>query len=394
MSHRRNVWLCGLWVIVILAGQLVAYGGERKPDVRYVPTPPEVVAEMLNRAHVGKDDILYDLGCGDGRIVLTALEKFGAKKGVGIDIDPERIKECNENARKTTVRERVAFLQQDLFDTDFSEATVVTLYLLPKLNIRLRPALFRQLRPGDRIVSHAFDMEEWQPDKTVEVPGSDGGGTVYYWMLPGGAAGTWRWTLSGAQGEQNYRLRLRQRFQTINGTMEIDGKQQPIADAKVMGNRLSFNLVPDTKREKAARMSFTGRIVGNALRGSVGSESGPAVVKRDWAAKRDPVNLVGTWRWTLNEAPATLRIQSSDGRRYATLAVGKRRMPLKQFYVWGSAVYFVVGRDIRQTYEGVAEGDRIVGTVIGEGEASRGWTAQRATKTAGGRSARTKPDKT
>jgi len=392
MSLRRNVWLCGLWVIVILGGWLVVYGGERKPDVQYVPTPPEVITEMLNRANVGKDDIIYDLGCGDGRIVITAVEKFGAKKGVGIDIDAERIKESRENARKTTVGDRVAFLQQDLFDTDFSEATVVTLYLLPELNIRLRPALFRQLRPGDRIVSHAFDMEEWQPDKTVEVPGPDGEDTVFYWMLPGGAAGSWRWTLPGAEGEQNYRLRLRQRFQTIGGTMEIDGQpQQPIADARVMGNRLSFN-VRDTGREKA-KMSFTGRIMGNALSGSVESESGPAVVNRDWTAKRDRVNLVGAWRWTLNEAPATLRIQSRDGRRYATLAVGKRRMPLTQFYAWGSGVYFVVGRDIRQTYEGVAEGDRIVGTVIGQGEVSQGWTAQRVTKTAGQRSARTKRDK-
>lgn len=394
MSDRRSVWLSGLWMAGLLAACVAAHGGERKPDVHYVPTPPGVVAQMLKSAAVGKHDVVYDLGCGDGRIVITAVGTFGARKGVGIDIDPERIKESTENARKAAVRDRVAFLRQDLFDTDFSEATVVSLYLLPELNLRLRPALFRQLRPGDRIVSHDFDMDEWEPDKTVEVPGSDGngGGTAYYWMLPGGAAGTWQWKLPGAEGEQTYRLRLRQRFQTVTGTLEIDGKEQPVSDAKLLGDRLTLNLVREAKGEKA-EMAFAGRIAGNALSGKVESEGFPLVGKREWTARRDPVNLVGAWRWTLNEKPATLRIQSRDGRRYAGLTVGQQRIPVPQFYVWGSGVYFVVGRDIQQTYEGVVEGDRIVGTVIGDGEAGQGWTAERAPKTAGKGSGRTKREK-
>ena len=394
MSDRRRVWLAGLWAIAILGTYLAADGGQRKPDVHYVPTPPGVVAEMLKIAAVGKHDVVYDLGCGDGRIVITAVGTFGARKGIGIDIDPERIKECTENARKAAVRDRVAFLQQDLFDTDFSEATVVSLYLLPKLNRRLRPALFRQLRPGDRIVSHDFDMEEWEPDKTLEVSGSDGNeaSTAYYWMLPGGAAGTWQWKLPGADGEQTYRLRLRQRFQTVTGGLEIDGKEQPVSDAKLLGDRLTFNLVRDTKGEKA-KMAFAGRIAGDTLIGEVGSEGRSLVGKREWTAKRDPGNLVGAWRWTLNEMPATLRIQSRDGRRYAGLTVGQRRIAVPQFYVWGAGVYFVVGRDIQQTYEGVVEGDRIVGTVTGDGEAGQGWTAERAPKTAGKGSGRTKREK-
>jgi len=394
MSDRRSVGLSGLWMVGLLAACVAAHGGERKPDVHYVPTPPEVVAQMLKTADVGTRAVVYDLGCGDGRIVITAVETFGARKGVGIDIDPERIKESIENARKAAVGDRVAFLQQDLFDTDFSEATVVSLYLLQKLNLRLRPALFRQLRPGDRIVSHAFDMDEWEPDKTVEVSGSDGnkGGTAYYWMLPGGAAGTWQWKLPGAEGEQTYRLRLRQRFQTVTGALEIDGQEQPIADTRLLGDRLTFNLVRDAKGEKA-KMAFAGRIAGDALGGRVESEGCPLVGKREWTAKRDRVNLVGAWRWTLNEVPATLRIQSRDGRRYAALTVGRRRIAVPQFYVWGAGVYFVVGRDIQQTYEGVVEGDRIVGTVIGDGEAGQGWTAERAPKTAGKGSGRTKRQK-
>jgi ribosomal protein L11 methylase PrmA len=127
--------------------------------------------------------VVYDLGCGDGRIVITAALKYGAR-GVGVDIDPERIKESNENARKAGVADRVKFLQQDLFETNFSEATVVTLYLLPDVNLKLRPKLLSELRPGTRIVSHAFDMGDWKPEKVMKVVGLDRERTIYYWVVP------------------------------------------------------------------------------------------------------------------------------------------------------------------------------------------------------------------
>ncbi|KAF3889303.1 MULTISPECIES: SAM-dependent methyltransferase [Nostocales] len=152
---------------------------QKQPDVVYVPTPPEVVDKMLEVAKVTKNDVLYDLGSGDGRIPITAAKKFGTR-GIGIDIDPERIKEANENAKKAGVTDKVTFRQQDLFTTDFSEATVVTLYLLPELNVKLRPQLFKQLKPGTRIVSHAFDMGDWKPEKTLQVDGR----TVYFWTIP------------------------------------------------------------------------------------------------------------------------------------------------------------------------------------------------------------------
>lgn len=152
---------------------------ERTPDVVYVPTPPEVVDKMLEMAKVGKDDILFDLGSGDGRIPITAAKRFGTR-GTGIDIDPERIKEANANAKKEGVSDKVTFLQQDLFKSDFSKATVVTLYLLPELNVKLRSQLFKQLKPGTRIVSHAFDMGDWKPERTANV----GGRTVYFWTIP------------------------------------------------------------------------------------------------------------------------------------------------------------------------------------------------------------------
>lgn len=153
---------------------------KKKLDVPYVPTPQSVVDEMLSLAAVTKDDVVYDLGCGDGRIVITAAKKYGAR-GVGVDIDPDRIKEANENAKVAGVSDRVKFLEQDLFATDFKEASVVTLYLLPAINLKLRPKLLSELKPGTRIVSHAFDMGDWKPEKTV---GAIEGRTIYLWKIP------------------------------------------------------------------------------------------------------------------------------------------------------------------------------------------------------------------
>lgn len=151
----------------------------QKPDVVYVPTSEPTVMAMLELADVDSSDIVYDLGSGDGRIVITAAKEFGAK-GVGIDIDPERIKEANENAKAAEVTDKVEFIQDDLFQSDFSEASVVTLYLLSSLNERLRPMLLEQLKPGTKIVSHAFKMGDWEPEKTETVDGN----TIYLWTVP------------------------------------------------------------------------------------------------------------------------------------------------------------------------------------------------------------------
>ena len=165
-----------LWITTWVNAQQTA---TRTPDVPYVPTRPAVVEGMLELAKVTKNDVLYDLGCGDGRIVITAAKKYGAT-GTGIDIDPQRIKEAQKNAADAKVTDKVNFVQADLFETDFSKASVVTLYLLPAINLKLRPILLKQLKPGTRIVSHAFDMGDWKPEKTVEVDGT----TLYYWTVP------------------------------------------------------------------------------------------------------------------------------------------------------------------------------------------------------------------
>jgi len=151
----------------------------RDPDVIYVPTPPAVVDAMLAMANVRDGDVLYDLGSGDGRIPIAAAKKFKVR-AVGIDIDPQRIKEARENAQEAGVTDEVTFRQEDLFQTDISQASVVTLYLLDRLNEKLRPRLLAELKPGTRIVSHAFRMGDWEPEKSQEIDGS----MIYFWTVP------------------------------------------------------------------------------------------------------------------------------------------------------------------------------------------------------------------
>lgn len=174
--HRRQ-FIAGL-------GALGLYGFAgaqelRGPDVIFVPTPNDVVDMMLKMAGVSRKDTVYDLGCGDGRIVITAAQKYGAR-GVGIDIDPDRVAEATENTRKAGVADRVKIVRGDLFQANISEATVVTLYLLTDLNLKLRPKLMKDLKPGTRVVSHAFSMGDWKPERTADVSGT----TVYLWRIP------------------------------------------------------------------------------------------------------------------------------------------------------------------------------------------------------------------
>ena len=178
---------CVMFVLVssiVLAGtanaQAPAQAPLRGPDVIYVPTPPEVVEAMLKLAKVGPNDVVYDLGSGDGRIPIAAVQKFNAKSAVGIDIDPQRISEANANHAKAGVGARVKFLNQDLFTTPIGEATVVTLYLLPSLNEKLMPKLQKELKPGSRVVSQSFSMgDKWTPDQTIQAEGRN----VYLWTI-------------------------------------------------------------------------------------------------------------------------------------------------------------------------------------------------------------------
>jgi SAM-dependent methyltransferase len=178
-TSARGAFACAAAALCLASPWSIAQAATpRAPDVVYVPTRPAVVKEMLDVAHVGPEDVVYDLGCGDGRIVVAAAKR-GARRAIGVDIDPERVAEARALVESAQVQDRVRIIEGDLFDVDLRDATVVTLYLLPDLNLRLRPRLLA-LRPGTRIVSHDFDMGDWKPERTVEVDGA----TVYFWTVP------------------------------------------------------------------------------------------------------------------------------------------------------------------------------------------------------------------
>jgi precorrin-6B methylase 2 len=191
MRIRRSLLCCCLVAATLSVGAAAAQTPQprREPDVPYVPTTPEAVQAMLKLADVKKTDVLYDLGCGDGRIVVAAAKDFGAH-AVGIDINPVRIAEAKENARKNGVENLVRFEENDLFEADFHEATVVTLFLLPNVNLKLRPKLLEQLKPGTRVVSNTFDMGDWKPEKEATV-GDDNEDSysslskkLFLWIIP------------------------------------------------------------------------------------------------------------------------------------------------------------------------------------------------------------------
>jgi SAM-dependent methyltransferase len=255
-------------------------------DVPYVPTPYEVVNEMLRMAGVGKDDLLYDLGCGDGRIVITAAKEIGCR-GVGIDIDPRRIEESKNNAIKEGVEDKVKFLQRDLFEADFSKASVVTLYLLQTVNLELRPKILRVLKPGTRIVSHDFSMKEWKADKSTEVKLERRTHSVYFWIVPANVTGTWKWASSPGPVNNKYILQIDQQFQKITGTLFVNGSGLHIERGKLEGNKVQFT-VRRTHEGQTTRMLFYGRVKGNSIEGSIKIDAESATRTNQWKAKRDP----------------------------------------------------------------------------------------------------------
>jgi SAM-dependent methyltransferase len=254
----------------------------RKPDVIFVPTPIEIVDTMLGVARVKKDDRLYDLGSGDGRIVIEAAKRFGTR-GIGIDIDPQRIQESRKNADTAGVTRLVEFRQADLFQTDLRPATVVTLYLLPTLNVKLRPKLFAELRPGSRVVSHAFDMGDWMADSTLQA----GGRAVYYWVMPSNVAGTWTLSAPAGGADRTYNVRLEQKYQGVTGTATSGGRAALVESVRVVGDSVTFTLEDTTAAAGSRgqqRMRFAGRVTGDTMTGSMtGSGAGRA---GQWRATR------------------------------------------------------------------------------------------------------------
>ena len=252
---------------------------QRVLDVPFVPTNQPTVEAMLRIANVGPDDFVIDLGSGDGRILITAAKQRGAR-GFGVDIDPRRVKESIENARAAGVSDRVQFFQRNLFGTRIAEASVVTMYLLPSVNLELRPRLLSELKPGTRVVSHDFDMGDWKPDLRARVP--DVGSEIYFWVIPALAAGRWRATVAGPQGGQGFELDIIQKYQEINCTATRDGKPVVVRDARLDGDRIQFTLVAEDDFHH--RLRYEGRVSGKTIEGTVRGDGTAPRGEHPWRA--------------------------------------------------------------------------------------------------------------
>jgi hypothetical protein len=260
----------GCWLALVAA----TASGEGRYDVPYVSTPQVVVEEMLRLAAVRTDDFLVDLGCGDGRLAVTAASHFGAR-ALGVDLDPGRIAESRANAKAAGVTGRVEFVQGNLFEQDIARASVVTLYLLPDINLRLRPKLLQALRPGTRVVSHAFDMGDWKPDRTAYVHGK-----VFLWTIPAQVAGRWRLEadLPGL-GARSYELEVRQKYQEIEPFALGDKRNYAVWEPRLQGSDITFVIVDG---EMAHR--FEGRVEGRTIEGIVRTGAGSAEVQNPFRA--------------------------------------------------------------------------------------------------------------
>ena len=251
-----------------------------KYEVPFVPTPLVTVDEMLRVANVGPQDFVIDLGSGDGRIVITAATKFGAR-GFGVDLDEELVAQSEENARLAGVEDRVKFLRQDLFKTDLSQATVITMYLLPAVVRRLQPALL-DLKPGTRIVSHDFNFDEWKPDRKTYIRKN-----VFLWIVPAKVAGRWSARLALPPSERQFELTLTQRFQALDAYARLDGVPTQVWEPKIEGVRLSFVVVDGADRDNEATLFFSGRVSGVVVAGEFVRGVGSARVAIPWRAARD-----------------------------------------------------------------------------------------------------------
>jgi SAM-dependent methyltransferase len=269
-SWSRILFLAGIGLVVIL---VVAYAfrrpeppppaptefdparfvadGRPQLDAPYVATSYQVVDAMLAMAEVGPDDYVVDLGSGDGRILIAAARSHGAR-GLGVDIDPKRIRESTANARAAGVAHRVTFRREDLFETEIEEADVLTLYLLPEINLQLRPRILAEMRPGTRVVSNSYDMGEWRADLRQRI----GDTNIYMWIVPARAAGRWRLT----DGNREALLDLRQAYQRLEGTVAVGGRTGRIEQGQVNGRRIRF--VADLG---GGRRAYEGRIDGEAI---------------------------------------------------------------------------------------------------------------------------------
>ena len=284
MKSARQAWMLGSMVLALalaLAGapaaaqqqgdkDFVPQVGQAGKDVIWVPTPPELVEKMLQMARITPNDFVIDLGSGDGRIAIAAAKKFGARS-MGVEYNPDMVALSNREAQRQGVADKVKFVKADIFETDFSQATIITMYLLPDLNLKLQPKILDQ-KPGTRVVSHQFNMGEWQPDETANIDNR----LAHLWIVPAKAGGSWSLRIEGSARERP--LSLRQSFQMLTGQLNGATGALALSDAKLRGDQISFTVM-----EGAARRDFSGRVQGTTMGGTVRSTGSPDM---RWSASR------------------------------------------------------------------------------------------------------------
>ncbi|HJS38579.1 MAG TPA: class I SAM-dependent methyltransferase [Burkholderiales bacterium] len=247
--------------------------GQAGKDVIWVPTPDDVVDRMLRMAQVTANDYVVDLGAGDGKIAIAAARKFGAR-ALGIEYNPEMAKHAQRNVEKAGVAGRARIVQGDIFVTDFTQATVVTMYLLPALNLKLRPQLLA-MRPGTRVVSHSFSMDDWEADETSSLDGR----RAYFWVVPANVAGTWMLEVTGGGASEKVEMTLEQRYQKLEGTVSLGAMQGGLREPRLRGFEIAFAYVDN----RGVRREFQGRVSGARMEGAFRGDGG---IEGRWSATK------------------------------------------------------------------------------------------------------------
>jgi SAM-dependent methyltransferase len=383
------VFLAGLWGWAgptgTCASQTAAPAANVSPPkvaIAYVPTRHDTVRDLLWLAEVNTNDIVYDLGSGDGRVVIAAVRDFHARRAVGIELDPKLVQESRSNAVAAGVADRVEIIHGDLFAQDFSAASVVVLYLGHRANLDLRPHLLRTVKPGARVVSHQFGMGEWVKDKTLdirtpilgmygemwnefktnpEVPDFDDSRSrashdeLSSWIVPAPVAGVWRGKVRTEAGAGELTLTLHQRLSGVSGSFQFQGPTNLSGSvtADLWGDHLRCWCIPTNTPWYPSQMWVHGRVQGNALTGVFQRWQGTNTAEAEWTAHRDQVDFTGTWEWRgASNAPVQFKIERRNGRLAATYADQNREknawrdetrpVPVFDLYDFGGGYYFTL----------------------------------------------------
>jgi hypothetical protein len=353
-----------------------------QPAIPYVPTRHDAVRDLLWLADVGTNDVVYDLGSGDGRVVVAAVRDFHARKGIGIEIDPQLVRASREKAVQAGVADRGEFIQGDLFTNDFSEASVVVLYLGHAANLDLRARLVQTLKPGARIVSHKFGMGEWPADKELDVrtaylgmqsemrnPFTDnpdvpdfGSNGRYFghdflsvWIVPAPVAGVWRGNVRTGGEERELKLILHQRLSGVTGSFQFLGPTNwdGFVQADLWGEHFRCGFWATNASNYGFQMIFDGHVHGDTMKGTLEVFERNQVRELQWEGHRDKADLTGTWEWTgPMGSPVQLKIERHNGRLVATYIDknrtwpdylgGNKPIPVTDFYDFGGGCYFAL----------------------------------------------------